>query len=131
MTPEEYVELAKLTDVPDYNAFRERLIALAPELLHAMLGIASESGEFVDAFKKHLVYGKELDVVNLEEECGDFFWYVAIFCFFTKTPISTIMERNIAKLRARYPNKFTEHDALNRNLERERAILEGRDSDNR
>ncbi len=33
-------------------------------------------------------------------------------------------EQNIAKLKARYPNKFTEQDALIRNLEKERAILE-------
>ena len=34
------------------------------------------------------------------------------------------MERNIAKLRRRYPEKFTEYDALNRNLEAERKELE-------
>lgn len=34
------------------------------------------------------------------------------------------LENNIAKLQARYPEKFTEEQALNRNLEAERKILE-------
>jgi len=34
------------------------------------------------------------------------------------------MERNIAKLQSRYPEKFTEHAAINRDLVKERAILE-------
>jgi hypothetical protein len=36
-----------------------------------------------------------------------------------------ILDTNIAKLEARYPEKFTEEAALNRNLEAEREILEG------
>jgi len=34
------------------------------------------------------------------------------------------MENNINKLRVRYPEKFTEENALNRNLELERKVLE-------
>ena len=37
---------------------------------------------------------------------------------------SEIMSSNIAKLKARYPNKFTQEDALNRDLNVERNILE-------
>ena len=36
------------------------------------------------------------------------------------------MTKNIEKLRARYPEKFTEFDAQNRNLVVEREILEGK-----
>ena len=36
------------------------------------------------------------------------------------------MDRNIAKLQKRFPVKFTEEAALNRNLEAERAALEGK-----
>jgi len=35
------------------------------------------------------------------------------------------MERNINKLKARYPDKFSQEKALNRNLDIERDILEG------
>ena len=36
-----------------------------------------------------------------------------------------LLDKNIAKLKARFPDKFTEEAALNRNLEKEREILEG------
>jgi hypothetical protein len=34
------------------------------------------------------------------------------------------LKTNISKLEARYPEKFTQENALNRNLENERKILE-------
>ena len=39
--------------------------------------------------------------------------------------IEEIMQRNIEKLKARYPEKFTQEKALSRNLDAERNILEG------
>jgi hypothetical protein len=36
------------------------------------------------------------------------------------------MERNINKLKVRFPDKFSEHSALNRDLETERKTLEGK-----
>lgn len=126
MDNDSYVALAKQTDVQNYEPVKERIAALPPELLHAMLGITSESGEIADQFKKHLIYGKDLDEINLMEEIGDLFWYCAILSYHINIPFETIMERNIAKLRARYPDKFTKDSAINRNLENERRILEGR-----
>lgn len=43
--------------------------------VHMALGLAGEIGEFIDAVKKHVIYGKPLDTVNLTEETGDDFWY--------------------------------------------------------
>ena len=94
------------------------------DLLHAAIGIATESGEFLDALKKSLFYGKDLDKVNLREEMGDIMWYIAIACHALDTDLSTVMDVNIAKLRARFPNKFTNEAALTRNLDKEREILE-------
>jgi NTP pyrophosphatase (non-canonical NTP hydrolase) len=124
----EYVELAKDTDVQDYTPVRERIADLPPEMLHAMLGITSEAGEVADQFKRHLIYGKELDVVNLMEEMGDLFWYCAILSHHLDVSFETVMYRNIAKLRARYPDKFTKDSAINRDLAKERAILEGNET---
>jgi NTP pyrophosphatase (non-canonical NTP hydrolase) len=45
------------------------------DLEHATIGMITEAGEFADAVKRHTVYGKELDVVNLIEEVGDNLWY--------------------------------------------------------
>lgn len=93
-------------------------------LLHAALGMQTESAEFSDAIKKSLFYGKPLDVVNLKEELGDLFWYIAIAIDELDTSINSEMNRVISKLKLRYPDKFTTDNAINRNLEAERALLE-------
>lgn len=93
-------------------------------LLHAAMGISTEAGELMDAFKRKMFYGKELDVVNLKEEMGDIMWYMAILMRELDLDFHEILQLNIDKLRARFPDKFTEFDALNRNLDKERKILE-------
>lgn len=94
--------------------------------LHAVLGISTEAGELLDMLKKTIFYGKEFDRTNLLEECGDLFWYVALLCDANDICLKSVLERNIAKLKARYPEKFTEQAAINRNLEKERAVLESK-----
>lgn len=94
------------------------------KLLHGVMGIVTESGELMDALKKHLIYGKPLDLVNIQEECGDLFWYIALIAHTVGFSFESTFDQNVEKLRARYPNKFTEHDALYRDLDKERAILE-------
>lgn len=93
-------------------------------LLHAAMGMATEAGEFLDALKKHLFYGKPLDTTNLKEEIGDQLWYLAIACDALGTDFETEMKRNIAKLRTRYPDKFTSENAIDRNVTSERFTLE-------
>lgn len=95
------------------------------KLLHAVMGIVTESGELMDALKKHFIYGKPIDEVNIQEECGDLFWYIALIAHTVGFTFEQTYEQNLAKLRARYPNRFTEFDALHRNLDNERKILEG------
>jgi len=92
--------------------------------LHYLTGMMTEVGELVDPFKKFMAYRKMIDFVNVQEELGDLMWYVANFCRINNFDLEKIMDNNIAKLRARYPEKFTEENAINRNLEKEREILE-------
>ena len=92
--------------------------------LHMALGLATEAGEFADIFKKHLAYKKEVDYVNAAEEIGDIFWYAANFCRMNNISMEEILDKNIAKLETRYPEKFTQEKALNRDLDAERNILE-------
>lgn len=95
-------------------------------LIHASFGMQTETAEFTDALKKSLFYGKELDVVNLQEELGDALWYIAIAMDELGTDFETEMRRVINKLKVRYPEKFTNEAAENRDLELERAVLEGK-----
>lgn len=94
-------------------------------LIHSVLGLCTEVGEFADQLKRHIFYGKPLDSVNLKEEIGDMDWYIAVACDVLKTTLSEIQATNIAKLRQRFPEKFTNENALERDLSSERAILEG------
>lgn len=126
MNSDQYQGDATVTDLMDYGPVIERLSNIGTlRLLHAAMGMCTETGEFMDMLKKHILYGKTIDQVNLKEELGDLEWYVALAIDELKTTFGYVFETNIAKLRARYPNKFTEKDALTRNLENERRILEG------
>lgn len=96
-------------------------------LLHAIVGIATESTELCEALYTALT-GGEVDLVNLREENGDINWYQAIFYDAMEElgfegHWEDDLETNIAKLKARYPDKFTNENAINRDLETEHAIL--------
>jgi NTP pyrophosphatase (non-canonical NTP hydrolase) len=92
--------------------------------MHMAIGISTESGELLDVYKKWFAYGKEIDKVNVKEEIFDCFWYLVNLCRMLDIDIEKGMEINIAKLKQRYPEKFTEENAINRNLDKERKILE-------
>ncbi len=94
-------------------------------LMHAALGACTEVGELQDAIKKNLIYGKAFDGVNVVEECGDVLWYIALALHAAGYSMEECMQRNIDKLRARFPDKFTQDQAITRNLDVERAALEG------
>lgn len=93
-------------------------------LLHAAIGTFTESGEMIEALREQYETGK-LDKVNFAEEIGDVSWYQAIAVDALGADFDSIRETNIAKLRARFPDKFNAEKALNRDLTAERAILEG------
>jgi len=97
------------------------------DILHAVIGIATEGAELLDPVKKAMFYGRELDMVNLDEEIGDILWYVAIYCEARGIKITDLMRQNNAKLKARYPEKFGSQQALFRNLAGERETLEQND----
>lgn len=92
--------------------------------IHMLLGMATEIGELLDAYKKNLAYKKHLDIINVQEEIGDLMFYIASFCRFNNLNLNDIIENNIKKLETRYPEKFTQYRANNRNLEKEREVLE-------
>jgi len=121
-----YLEESSRTAASDYPSIEMRMKGdKMVDLLHAGIGLATESGEFLDALKKTIYYGKVLDEVNLAEELGDLLWYIALALRASDTDFDEQMQINIDKLKARFPDKFTEYHAENRNLEAERKILEG------
>jgi NTP pyrophosphatase (non-canonical NTP hydrolase) len=93
-------------------------------LLHAAIGKVTESGEFLDAIMKAWIQGVEPDRVNLGEEIADGSWYDAIACDELKLDMGTLLDTVIAKLKARYGDKFDSDKSEQRNLDAERAVLE-------
>lgn len=125
MDPKEYLEGVLKTERIDESGVIERLSKPGmARLLHAAVGMATESGEFLDAIKKHLFYGKPLDKINCLEEIGDQLWYAGAALNQLGFDFPEAMQRNHDKLFARYREGFTEKDAVNRNLDTERGILE-------
>lgn len=51
------------------------------QVMHALLGLVTEIGELADAIKRHAIYGKPLDKVNVMEECADCWWYLNLFMY--------------------------------------------------
>lgn len=49
------------------------------------------------------------------DELGDLMWFIAEFCDVLHVSVEEVAERNIDKLRARYPEGFAEERSLHRN----------------
>lgn len=161
------------------------------DLSHMVHGLNSEIKELIDCVGTQLKVASRVDLVNLEEELGDIYWYAANYTNIREIPLpeeldlqdlleeqcldhlidsvgkltdivkrfvaynkdidrakeidaiygvcqglklfeeaygldgNRIRSKNINKLIARYPEKFTEEKALNRDLDAERKELEG------
>jgi len=98
------------------------------DLEHGVMGLVTEAGELTDAFKRHRFYGKELDIDNIREELGDLLWYLALAAHGTGLSLGAIADMNIRKLKARYPEGFTQEAALNRDIEAEQEAMTPRES---
>ena len=61
--------------------------------------------------------------MNLFEEVGDIFWYLAIMADEIGFSFEDVMEKNLEKLKARYGDKFTKDKAINRDLSKELDVL--------
>lgn len=85
------------------------------DLIHAVFGVAGEAGELCDPVKKAMFYGKPLDVENIREEAGDLLWYIAgPLCRALGCTLEELAAANVAKLRKRYPEKYTDAAAVAR-----------------
>lgn len=126
ITSDSYVENVLRTESPVSQEMIDRISN--PDtirLLHGAMGLCTEASELLDMLKKHIFYGKPLDLVNAKEEVGDSAWYMGVIIDVLKTTFDEVLTVNINKLKARYPEKFSSEKAINRNLDVERQILEG------
>ena len=83
-------------------------------LINGVMGLCGESGEAIDIVKKHLHQGHELDREKLIRELGDIAWYLAETAAALDVSLEEVLERNIEKLRSRYPEGFSAERSVNR-----------------
>ena len=86
-------------------------------IFNACLGLSGEVGETLDMIKKWIFHEKAFDtegVEHLKKELGDIMWYMAMMCHSLGFDLDEIMQMNIDKLRARYPEGFDVDRANNR-----------------
>ena len=83
-------------------------------LTNSVIGLCGESGEAIDLVKEHLFNGHELNREALIKELGDVAWYLAEAAEALEIPLEEIFERNIEKLKKRYPEGFSEEKSINR-----------------
>lgn len=94
----------------DYQTAVLRTAAVHKEMKDRLavcgLGVAGEAGEVADEIKKVLFQGHGLDKDKLANEAGDALWYLAFLASTIGVSFEEIAERNIRKLKARYPDGF-------------------------
>ena len=83
-------------------------------VFNACLGLSGEVGELNDMIKKWVFHEKSLDTMHAKKELGDVLWYVAMMCESFGWDLDEIMQMNIDKLKARYPEGFDIAKANNR-----------------
>ena len=82
------------------------------------------SSKLLDPIKKKLYYNKPIDLSIFAQLSKDLFNTLCLFCEVNSIETESILDTNIAKLKARYGEKFSSEKAINRNLTTERSILE-------
>lgn len=83
-------------------------------LLNGVMGLCGEAGEVIDLVKKARFQGHELDREKMILEAGDCAWYLSIIAHALGADLSEVLEKNIAKLKDRYPEGFDKARSINR-----------------
>lgn len=113
MTINEYQKLAMRTNdgMCDNRLHEKENIG---ELINGALGLTGEAGEVADIIKKHVFHGHDLDKDEIIKELGDVCWYAALLSYAIDIPLEDILQKNIDKLKRRYPEGFSEESSINR-----------------
>ena len=83
-------------------------------LLNSALGLCGESGEVSDIVKKSRFQGHNLDIDHVAKELGDIAWYLAVGAYSIGYDLEKILQMNVDKLKARYPDGFSTDRSLHR-----------------
>lgn len=105
MTGNEYQALAARTINQDLLVWQKEL--------HALHGMVGEIGEIHSICQK-MFQGHEFDQEHMKKEVGDLLWFVAEYCTTQGWNLEDVMQLNIDKLKARFPEGFEVDKSINR-----------------
>ena len=121
---EKFVDAVTSDSSKDFVALADRMGELDRQganierLTTAGVGLAAESGEFLEIVKKMVFQGKPWNDDNREHliiELGDVMWYVAQACMALDVSFDDVVRGNVKKLEKRYPGgSFDIHKSENR-----------------
>lgn len=80
---------------------------------HALHGMVGEIGELHSLYQK-IYQGHGFDEEHAKKELGDLLWFVAEYCTANGWDLEDVMQLNIEKLKARYPDGFEKEKSLHR-----------------
>ena len=119
-----FVDAVTSDSSKDFVSLADRLGVLDREgasierLTTAGVGLAAESGEFLEIVKKMVFQGKPWNADNREHliiELGDVLWYVAQACMALEVSFDDVVAGNVEKLKKRYPGgEFNVYHSENR-----------------
>ena len=119
-----FVDAVTSDSSKDFVYLADRLVELdrkaanIERLTTSGVGLAAESGEFLEIVKKMVFQGKPWSDANREHlliELGDVMWYVAQACMALDVDFEEVLEMNVKKLEKRYPGgSFNIHKSENR-----------------
>lgn len=118
MTLKEYQELAMRTND---GKCTDRLVNACSDtafdvggIVMACLGLSGESGELIDMIKKAIFHQHPIAKTELKKEIGDILWYLAMMCESFHIDFEKVAQKNIDKLKERYPDGFSVEASQNR-----------------
>ena len=106
MTGNEYQKLASRTIPDDFTETDKEY--------HALHGMVGEIGELHSIYQKTYQGHTEIGYEHYKKELGDLLWFIAEYCTAFDWNLEDIMQMNIDKLKARYPDGFDVEHSLHR-----------------
>lgn len=91
-------------------------LAFGEAISNYSMGLAGEAGEVLEPLKKFLYHGHTMDRAKVSDELADVIWYVCALANTLEVDMGAALERNEAKLRARYPEGFDTNNSVNRSV---------------
>jgi NTP pyrophosphatase (non-canonical NTP hydrolase) len=104
MDANQYQQLAARTliDAPDFE-----ITPFEVMVLWSVTGLEGETGEVSELVKKGIFHRKGFDRERIKNELGDVLWYLSALAQQFDIPLAEVMQTNIEKLKARYPDGYS------------------------